>query len=61
MCWGEIEECEEMKICTHCRNVYWHVRCLGFYARKWQCSECAELENEEERSAQMQLEERQEN
>lgn len=47
LCWGEIEDHEEMNICTVCRGVYWHRRCLPFKNNKWYCIECAGAGEEE--------------
>jgi hypothetical protein len=46
LCWGEVEPHEEMNICTVCRSVYWHSRCLPFRSKKWYCAECAGEEEE---------------
>jgi hypothetical protein len=47
LCWGEIEDHEPMNICTVCRSVYWHSRCLPFSSKKWYCLECAGEADEE--------------
>jgi hypothetical protein len=42
-----VEAHEAMNICTVCRSVYWHSRCLPFKSTKWYCMECAGEEEEE--------------
>jgi hypothetical protein len=48
LCWGEIESFEEMNICTMCRSVYWHKRCLPYSSWRWYCIECASHQGGEE-------------